>query len=513
MPEERLQKIIAAAGIASRRKAEELITEGRVTLNGEVVTALGTKADPDRDHVRVDGKLLQGAQRPLYLMMYKPKGMVTTASDPEGRPTVMDLVKGISTRVYPVGRLDYMSEGLLLMTNDGELAQTLTHAASHVPKTYLVKVNGQVPEADLEKLRGGVKLPPEPTPSTWEEGERRRSEPVETGPSRIDLFRDAPNPWYQVTLIEGRNRQIRRMFEHVGHRVEKIKRVRYGPLELDVEPGMVRVLRPDEVAKLKRAAKTRDWDYKIGNEFGVKRLVSKRKPPVPERQRTPDEQQRPKSRFDTRQAQPGFSRPRRDRDKPAFGERPRPRKETALVEEARGRDERADDRRPSAKRFGGPKRDERSPRGQRPAFGGPKREERTDGQRPSAKRYGGTKRDERGPRGERPAFGGPKRSDRQEFSRGPQKDRRDRREKPSGEGRDRTDRGAMRDWARGAGPTGPRDRGKSNQFDRDKTVNERARPSVGDKNLRGRGTRDEDSRSRRGTRPPGRRDRGPRRDR
>jgi 23S rRNA pseudouridine2605 synthase len=496
MPEERLQKIIAAAGIASRRKAEELITEGRVTLNGEVVTALGTKADPDRDHVRVDGKLLQGAQRALYLMMYKPKGMVTTASDPEGRPTVMDLVKGISTRVYPVGRLDYMSEGLLLMTNDGELAQTLTHAASHVPKTYLVKVNGQVPESDLEKLRGGVKLPPEPTPSTWEEGERRRSETVETGPARIELFRDAPNPWYSVTLIEGRNRQIRRMFEHVGHRVEKIKRVRYGPLELDVEPGMVRVLRPEEVAKLKRAAKTRDWDYKIGNEFGVKRLVSKRKPPLPERQRTADERQRPKSRFDTRQAQPGFSRPRRERDQSATSERPRFRKDTESVEGVKRRDERADYQRPSEKRFGGPKRNER-----------------TDGQRPSAKRYGGPKRDERSPRGERPSFGGPKRTDRQEFSRGPRNDRRDRREKPSGESRDRPDRSAMRDWARGAGPTGPRDRPTSNQFDRNKTTNERARGTGRGKDLRGRGTRDEDSRSRRGNRPSGGRDRGPRRDR
>jgi 23S rRNA pseudouridine2605 synthase len=465
-----------------------LITEGRVTVNGEVVTALGTKADPDRDHVRVDGKLLQGAQRPLYLMMYKPKGMVTTASDPEGRPTVMDLVKGISTRVYPVGRLDYMSEGLLLLTNDGELAQTLTHAASHVPKTYLVKVSGPVPEADLEKLRAGVKLPPEPTPSTWEEGERRRSEPVETGPARIELFRDAPNPWYEVTLIEGRNRQIRRMFELVGHRVEKIKRVRYGPLELDVEPGIVRVLRPDEVAKLKRAAKTRDWDYKIGNEFGVKRLVSKRKPPrsesrpqrgAPRENQRPDQfagtvKGQPKSRFDTRQARPGLSGTQRPEKQSAFGERPRFRDDARRANDAKHREDDRENRRPV----------------------------RTKG--------GGDERERRAPRGERPAFGGRQRTDRQEFSRGPRDDRRRGDERGRGErGSERREqRGSLRDWARGAGPTGPRDRGKSNQFERRETLNERARHTSREKDLRGRGTRSDEKSDERGKAPF----RGPRRD-
>ncbi len=140
---ERLQKIIAAAGIASRRKAEELITSGRVQVNGQTVTELGTKADPEKDHIRVNGKLLHGAQRHVYLLLNKPKGFVTTVSDPEKRPTVMSLVRGVGSRVYPVGRLDYASEGLLLMTNDGTLAHRLMKAASHVPKTYVVKVSGQ----------------------------------------------------------------------------------------------------------------------------------------------------------------------------------------------------------------------------------------------------------------------------------------------------------------------------------------------------------------------------------
>src|SRR5579863_7087005 len=140
---ERLQKIIAAAGIASRRKAEELISQGRVTLNGQTVSELGTKADPERDYIKVDGKLLRGAQRYKYLLLNKPRGYVTSVSDPEGRPTIMSLVDNISERIYPVGRLDYSSEGLLLLTNDGELANKLTRAASHVPKTYLVKIAGR----------------------------------------------------------------------------------------------------------------------------------------------------------------------------------------------------------------------------------------------------------------------------------------------------------------------------------------------------------------------------------
>ena len=257
MPAERLQKIIAAAGIASRRKAEELITAGSVSVNGQTVTELGTKADPLVDHIKVNGRAIGTAERHVYLLLNKPKGYVTTVTDPEGRPTVLDLVRGVKARVYPVGRLDYLSEGLLLLTNDGELARRLTHASSHVPKTYLVKVGGKPSDSAVSKLRMGVFLPAEQTPLKSPEAKqnppsaRRRSKAVHTAPVRIRLVRESANPWYEITVIEGRNRQIRRMFEQVGHHVEKIKRVRYGPLVLDVEPGKVRQLTIDEVKQLK----------------------------------------------------------------------------------------------------------------------------------------------------------------------------------------------------------------------------------------------------------------------
>lgn len=247
---ERLQKIIAAAGIASRRKAEELIAAGKVQVNGKIVTALGTKADAARDHIRVGGKLISAPEQKVHLLLNKPKGYVTTVSDPEGRPTVMDLVRGAGARIYPVGRLDWSSEGLLLMTNDGELAHALMRAASHVPKTYLVKVSGKPGEADIDKLRAGITI-------IEDVRERGRAKTVKTAPAKIHLVektKAAPNPWYEITLIEGRNRQIRRMFEQIGHHVEKIKRIRYGPLRLDVEPGEFRKLTPPEVAAMRRAA-------------------------------------------------------------------------------------------------------------------------------------------------------------------------------------------------------------------------------------------------------------------
>jgi 23S rRNA pseudouridine2605 synthase len=242
VPAERLQKIIAAAGIASRRKAEELISAGRVLVNGQPVTELGSKADPERDHIRVNGKLLQGAQRHVYLLLNKPKGFVTTVSDPEKRPTVMSLIRGVGSRIYPVGRLDYASEGLVLMTNDGTLAHRLMKAASHVPKTYVVKVSGKPREEALAKLRGGLSI-------ATDDGKR-----VRTSPAKIRMVKESANPWYEITLIEGRNRQIRRMFEEVGHHVEKIKRVKYGPLALDVPPGKFRPLTMQEVDRLRTAS-------------------------------------------------------------------------------------------------------------------------------------------------------------------------------------------------------------------------------------------------------------------
>jgi 23S rRNA pseudouridine2605 synthase len=245
--EQRLQKIVAAAGITSRRKAEELITSGRVQVNGQKVTELGSKADPERDHIRVDGKLLKKPEKFRYFMLNKPKGVVTTVSDPEGRPTVMKFFSRAGTRVFPVGRLDYQSEGLLLMTNDGELANVLTSAASRVEKTYLVKVSGKPTEAELEQLRRGVMI---------ERGRRgEREGRVMTQPASISLVRDTDNPWYEVTLTEGKNREIRKMFEEVGHFVEKVRRVGFGPLILDVKPGEMRELNEDEVTQLKRAAR------------------------------------------------------------------------------------------------------------------------------------------------------------------------------------------------------------------------------------------------------------------
>lgn len=238
-----MQKIMAACGVASRRACEEIIAAGRVTVNGATVRELGTKADLASDVICVDGKPLAPPQKLQYFVLHKPKGYVTTVSDPEGRPTVMDLMGKRAERVYPVGRLDYASEGLLLLTNDGELAKRLTHAGAHVPKTYLVKVSGKPEQEEIERLRAGVKI-------ALENGRR-----VKTVPAKIRLVEEGTNPWYEVILIEGRNRQIRRMFETIGHPVEKIRRVQIGPLRLDVEVGKFRALSAREVKELKEAVR------------------------------------------------------------------------------------------------------------------------------------------------------------------------------------------------------------------------------------------------------------------
>ncbi len=261
MAEERLQKIIAAAGVTSRRKAEELITGGAVQVNGAPVTELGAKADAERDHIRVNGKLLHGPERRRYYMLNKPRGYVTTVSDPEGRPTVMQLFERVKNagRVYPVGRLDYLSEGLLLMTNDGALANLLTKASTQVEKTYLVKVSGRPSEEGLDTLRGGVMI---------EKGRHgAREGRVMTAPARISVMREAENPWFEVVLIEGRNRELRKMFEEIGHHVEKIRRVGFGPLVLDLPPGELRELDEQEIAGLER----------------VTRWPAKKAPPAPDK--------------------------------------------------------------------------------------------------------------------------------------------------------------------------------------------------------------------------------------
>jgi 23S rRNA pseudouridine2605 synthase len=250
MSEQRLQKIIAAAGIASRRKAEGLISAGHVGVNGQTVTELGAKADSERDRITVDGRPLRGAEPKIYLLLNKPRGYVSTVSDPEHRKTVLDLVRGVRARLYPVGRLDYHSEGLLLLTNDGDFAQQMTHASFHIPKTYLVKVSGRPTEEDLRKLRAGVVIGGDERNRT--SVPRMRSS--KTAPAQIKVIREGANPWLEVTLREGRNRQLHRMFERVGHHVEKIRRVRFGSLRLDVEPGRFRPLSAAEVKRLKAAA-------------------------------------------------------------------------------------------------------------------------------------------------------------------------------------------------------------------------------------------------------------------
>jgi 23S rRNA pseudouridine2605 synthase len=237
MAEERLQKILSQAGVASRRQAEKIIVEGRVTVNGATITELGSKADLERDHIKVDGKLLHPPKSQVYLAMYKPNNTVTTVKDPEGRTTVMELLRGVKERVYPVGRLDYHSEGLLLFTNDGDLANSIMSAATHLPKTYVVKVNGSLTTDQEQQFRNGVPL----------SGRR-------TLPAGLKLLHAAENPWYEVKLFEGRNNQIRTMFKHFGRLVEKLRRVKVGPIELGpLKPGQFRHLADEEVEKLKRA--------------------------------------------------------------------------------------------------------------------------------------------------------------------------------------------------------------------------------------------------------------------
>jgi len=237
MAQERLQKILSQAGIASRRQAEKIITEGRVTVNGTVVMELGSKADLASDHIKVDGKLIRPPKHQVYIALNKPRNTVTTVTDPEGRATVMDLLRGVKERVYPVGRLDYHSEGLLLLTNDGDLANRIMSAHTHLTKTYLVKVTGQLDDDSAQRFRDGVPLM----------GRR-------TLPAGLRLLQKAENPWYEVKLSEGRNNQIRMMFKHFGKLVEKLKRVRIGPLELgSLKSGEFRHLSDEEVKKLKRA--------------------------------------------------------------------------------------------------------------------------------------------------------------------------------------------------------------------------------------------------------------------
>ncbi|MEC0372068.1 pseudouridine synthase [Paenibacillus chibensis] len=239
---ERLQKILAQAGIASRRKCEELILAGKVEVNGETVTTLGTKADPEQDIIMVEGKPIRNESK-IYIMLNKPKGVITSASDPKGRKIVTDYVKGIKERIYPVGRLDYDTEGLLLLTNDGEFANMLTHPKHHVPKTYLATVEGIPHGSELDKLRAGIQL---------EDG---MTYPAEVEYKDIDTEKN--EAVITITIHEGRNRQVRRMFEAIGHKVIRLKRISFGDLLLqNLKRGLYRHLTKAEIDSLIQMAKS-----------------------------------------------------------------------------------------------------------------------------------------------------------------------------------------------------------------------------------------------------------------
>lgn len=240
MAELRLQKLIAIAGVASRRQAERLIEAGRVRLNGQVVTQLGQTADPERDVVTVDGAVLSLATPKLYLLLNKPKGVVSTCDDPEGRPTVLSCLTTAlrNQRLYPVGRLDTASTGALLLTNDGDLTLKLTHPRYHLAKVYVVEIQGRPSEVTLQQWRHGVELESKPTlPTTVQV-----------------LHQRAHSTTLSITMYEGRNRQIRKVAELLGHPVRSLARVAIGPIELgDLAMGQTRLLTPPELERLREA--------------------------------------------------------------------------------------------------------------------------------------------------------------------------------------------------------------------------------------------------------------------
>ena len=240
---ERLQKILSSAGVASRRLSEELILQGRVSVNGKTITELGTKADPGVDEIKVDGRRIKTEQRKRYVLLNKPRGYITTRSDPQGRPTVMDLIKGVKEYIYPVGRLDYDSEGLLLLTNDGELAARLTHPRHEVEKVYEARVKGVPDDRTLERLARGVPI------------EGRRTAPAKVRASEPFVKGSGEQTIVEISIHEGRQRQVRKMFDAVGHPVVRLKRVRIGPLSDPHMPtGHWRELTPQELTRLRRAA-------------------------------------------------------------------------------------------------------------------------------------------------------------------------------------------------------------------------------------------------------------------
>lgn len=244
----RLQKIIAGSGVSSRRKAEEYIRHGLVTVNGETVMTLGTKVDPAHDHIKVNGRHIKSKLPDMFVMLNKPVGYLSTLHDPEGRPTIKQLMTKPSLRLFPVGRLDFDSEGLLLLTNNGDIAQACLHPTQHVQKTYLVKVRGVLEEVHLQHLRRGVSL---------EDGQ--------TAPAKVKKAgKLQANSWIEITIHEGRKHQVKRMFEYIGHPVIRLKRIQFGPLNLGkLLPGKTRSLTNDEANDLRHLVEISDSPTKL----------------------------------------------------------------------------------------------------------------------------------------------------------------------------------------------------------------------------------------------------------
>lgn len=270
MAPSRLQKILSSAGIASRRAAETYIVEGRVSVNGQTVTELGSKADPDTDDIRVDGRRIKTAQRRLYILMYKPRGYITSRSDPQRRPTVIDLLikGGVRDYVYPVGRLDYESEGLLLLTSDGDLAARLTHPSHGIAREYQARLRGVPDRHAMERLAKGVVI------------DGRKTAPADIELQKVTEGSDGSQAILSIVIREGRNRQVRKMCEAIGHPVVRLRRVRIGPIaDAHIRPGEFRELDAREIAALKKAAEG----------FAVQ-AVSRSEPSAPRRRSAPRSQ-------------------------------------------------------------------------------------------------------------------------------------------------------------------------------------------------------------------------------
>jgi 23S rRNA pseudouridine2605 synthase len=371
MTVERLQKVLASAGVASRRHAEVYIRQGRVRVNGIVVTELGTRVDPRRDKVELDGKRIVH-ESPVYAILHKPRGVVTTLSDPEGRPALGELVQSLGARVFPVGRLDYHTSGALLVTNDGDLSQALAHPRHHVPKVYVCKVRGVPADTQLDAWRKGVML--HPTESDPDERQ------VKTLPAQVRILRNAPpgddagagagSTWLEVTLHEGRTRQIHRMAEATGLFVMRLARLSFAEITTEgLRPGELRPLTDKEVTAL-RVKYLRPVEMggipPIPSEPKVekpKRFVKKRRGPV-----TVDPEMDESSWIPREDVAPARERPAA----PRAGARPAPRRDDARPERREARPTRPgarpaprrDDARPAPRRDDArpaPRRDDARP--------------------------------------------------------------------------------------------------------------------------------------------------------